>query len=142
MNKSMRHPAATLAALALLALSASARAHEVRPAVADLSVDRAGGYQVSIELNLEALLAGIGPAHSDTSEAPGAAFTPSTVSTVSTVHLELFCDSRLAGPAACDRADVGLKDAGMQMGPASGTRRPQQAGSRDGPAMPPAATRT
>ncbi len=73
MNQSVRHPAAILAALALLALSASARAHEVRPAVAELSVDRAGGYQVSIELNLEALLAGIGPEHSDTSEAPGAA---------------------------------------------------------------------
>ena len=61
------------ALLALLLLSANARAHEVRPAIADLTLDRAGGYEVSIELNLEALLAGIGPAHSDTSEAPGAA---------------------------------------------------------------------
>lgn len=73
MNRRMLHPAAMLALLALLSLSATARAHEIRPATADLSFDRAGGYEVSIELNLEALLAGIGPAHSDTSEAPGAA---------------------------------------------------------------------
>ena len=72
MVRSALHSAATLALLALLALSTNARAHEVRPAVADLSIDR-GGYEVSIALNLEALLAGIGPAHSDTSEAPGAA---------------------------------------------------------------------
>ncbi|MYD92952.1 MAG: hypothetical protein F4Y02_04520, partial [Chloroflexi bacterium] len=67
------HPAAMLALLALLSWSANAGAHEIRPAVADLSVDRDGGYEASIELNLEALLAGIGPDHSDTSEAPGAA---------------------------------------------------------------------
>ena len=73
MDKGILHPAAMLALLALLSLSANARAHEIRPAIADLSVDRAGGYEVAIELNLEALLAGIGPAHSDTSEAPGAA---------------------------------------------------------------------
>ena len=73
MVRGVLHPAAMLALLALLSPSTDARAHEIRPAIADLSVDRAGGYEVSIELNLEALLAGIGPAHSDTSEAPGAA---------------------------------------------------------------------
>ncbi len=73
MVRGVLHPAAMLALLALLPLSTNAWAHEVRPAVADLSVDRSGGYEVSIELNLEALLAGIGPEHSDTSEAPGAA---------------------------------------------------------------------
>ena len=73
MVRSVLHSAATLTLLALLALSTNARAHEVRPAVADLSLDRGGAYEVSIALNLEALLAGIGPAHSDTSEAPGSA---------------------------------------------------------------------
>ncbi|MYE00765.1 MAG: hypothetical protein F4Y03_05715, partial [Alphaproteobacteria bacterium] len=73
MVRGMLRPVAMLALLVLLSPSTDALAHEIRPAIADLSVDRAGGYEVSIELNLEALLAGIGPAHSDTSEAPGAA---------------------------------------------------------------------
>ncbi|MCY3703771.1 MAG: HupE/UreJ family protein [Rhodospirillales bacterium] len=73
MVRGVLHPAAMLALLALLSPSTDARAHEIRPAIADLSVDRAGGYEVSIKFNLEALLAGIGPAHTDTSEAPGAA---------------------------------------------------------------------
>ena len=40
------------------------------------------------------------------------------------------------GRLACGRASDGLKDADKEMGPASGTLRPQQAGSRDGSGAP------
>jgi len=50
---------------------ATAQAHELRPAVADLNVD---GAQLSVEmrLNLEALIARIGPEHQDSEDSPNA----------------------------------------------------------------------
>ncbi|HSF90645.1 MAG TPA: HupE/UreJ family protein, partial [Paracoccaceae bacterium] len=48
-------------------------AHEIRPAVADLGFDGAGGYEIRIRLTLEALVAGIDPALGDTSESENAA---------------------------------------------------------------------
>lgn len=47
-------------------------AHEIRPAVADVHLQADGTYQVSLQVNMEALLAGVSPAHSDTSESPNA----------------------------------------------------------------------
>lgn len=49
-----------------------AQAHEIRPAVIDLSFTDAGSAQLDIRLNLEAMIAGIGPRHRDTSESPKA----------------------------------------------------------------------
>ncbi|MGB5707191.1 MAG: HupE/UreJ family protein [Arenicellales bacterium] len=43
------------------------QAHEVRPAIVDLYLKPAG-YKLEINLNLEAVLAGIGPEHSDTKD--------------------------------------------------------------------------
>ena len=48
-------------------------AHELRPAIADITVEQGGLLTARIRLNLEALLAGIGPEHKNTQDAPNAA---------------------------------------------------------------------
>ncbi len=58
--------------LALL-YAGSAAGHRLRPAIVTIHIDDAGSYTGEIDLNLEAVLAGIGPEHQDTSEAPQAA---------------------------------------------------------------------
>lgn len=55
--------------LCFILLSQNFLAHEVRPAIVNLN---AGGYALHIDLNLEALLAGINPQHSDTDESVNA----------------------------------------------------------------------
>ena len=50
----------------------AAFAHTLRPAIATLSFDGAGAFTLEIETNLEARLAGIGPEHADTRDAPTA----------------------------------------------------------------------
>lgn len=50
-----------------------AAAHEIRPAIVDVHLQADGTYQVSLQVNMEALLAGVSPAHSDTNESPNAA---------------------------------------------------------------------
>ncbi|MCH8881998.1 MAG: hypothetical protein IIA41_00710 [SAR324 cluster bacterium] len=65
--------AATFAALLIAALLApAAAAHRLRPAIVTMTVDDAGTYEARIVLNMEAVLAGIGPQHQDTSESPNA----------------------------------------------------------------------
>lgn len=49
-----------------------ALAHEVRPAIAELNIQD-GMYRLSVSLNLEAYLAGIGPQHKDTKDSPASA---------------------------------------------------------------------
>jgi hydrogenase/urease accessory protein HupE len=55
-----------------LAFHASASAHEIRPSIADLQFQADGTWQAEILVNLEALLARIGPEHADTNESPNA----------------------------------------------------------------------
>jgi len=43
--------------------SSSVKAHEIRPAIVDFTFDNNGLYQLTIQHNLEALLAEIGSAH-------------------------------------------------------------------------------
>lgn len=57
---------------ALLALGTPATAHEIRPAIIDLTLDQNGAYQLDIQTSIETYLAGIGPEFSDTNEAPQA----------------------------------------------------------------------
>ncbi|MCK7509535.1 MAG: HupE/UreJ family protein [Desulfobacterales bacterium] len=52
--------------------TSSARAHEIRPAIATARFDNAGRYEVEIGFNLEAVLAGVSPVHADTNESPNA----------------------------------------------------------------------
>jgi hypothetical protein len=56
--------------LALLS-AAGAQAHEIRPAIVTVSVG--DNIDVAISLNIEGLIAGIGPEHRDTNDAPEAA---------------------------------------------------------------------
>lgn len=57
---------------ALAILTGSALAHKLAPTIVDASFDGKGGYELRLRTNLEALLAGIGPAHDDTDAAPEA----------------------------------------------------------------------
>ena len=49
------------------------RAHEMRPAIVDLTVRQDGTLSVDMATNLEAMLAGVGPEHSDTDDASNTA---------------------------------------------------------------------
>ncbi len=55
----------------LFLLSWNCAAHEIRPAIVTIEVADAA-YDIKIALNAEALIAGVGPEHSDTNEAPEA----------------------------------------------------------------------
>ncbi|MEM7546516.1 MAG: HupE/UreJ family protein [Pseudomonadota bacterium] len=63
------------ALLILLALMGGvAHAHEIRPALAEISFPEGqNAYRIDFILNVEALMAGIGPEHDDTSESQNAA---------------------------------------------------------------------
>ena len=75
-----------LSLLLLAGLNQSAYAHTIRPSVATVVVNETGELEVRIRTNLEALLAGIEPKYTDTSESPNApaydrlrAFTPAAI---------------------------------------------------------------
>ncbi|MEX0622291.1 HupE/UreJ family protein [Saccharospirillum sp.] len=57
----------------LLALSTASTAHEIRPAIIDLSLEENGTYRIDIQTSVETYLAGIGPDVTDTNDAPQAA---------------------------------------------------------------------
>ncbi|MEQ9641045.1 MAG: HupE/UreJ family protein [Alphaproteobacteria bacterium] len=56
----------------LMLLALPAAAHEIRPAIVDMSFDGQGQVSIAVRLNLEATMAGIGPQHADTDDAPQA----------------------------------------------------------------------
>ena len=58
--------------LTLLSLAGSAAAHEIRPAVATLTLEPGARYELAIVVNIEAVVAGIGAEHRDTDESPNA----------------------------------------------------------------------
>jgi hypothetical protein len=67
--------ARALSVLALAAVSSSvapAWAHEIRPAVVNLTFEASGRYTIDLGVNVEAMLAGVSPKHRDTSESPNA----------------------------------------------------------------------
>ncbi len=53
-------------------VSQPALAHRLRPAIVTVTFNADGTFTAALQLNLEALLAGIGPEHEDTSQAPQA----------------------------------------------------------------------
>lgn len=55
-----------------LLLAQTAAAHRLRPAIVTVTFGGDGTWSAALQLNLEALLAGIGPEHEDTSQAPQA----------------------------------------------------------------------
>jgi hypothetical protein len=58
--------------LALPGLVRFTHAHEIRPAIVTAVFDDNKRYEITIVTNMETLLAGIGPQHGDTNEAPSA----------------------------------------------------------------------
>jgi hypothetical protein len=52
--------------------AASSLAHEIRPAVATLTLAADGRYEIAIVVNMEAVVAGVSPEHRDTDESPNA----------------------------------------------------------------------
>ncbi len=61
-----------LSVMSVLLLCGVSIAHEVQPAIADLSFNDDGTYTISIVLNLEAVIAGIEPENGDTSDSENA----------------------------------------------------------------------
>jgi hypothetical protein len=56
----------------VLGWNVPAGAHEIRPAMTTLTFPDARHYEIEVSLNLEAVLAGVSPAHQDTNESPNA----------------------------------------------------------------------
>ena len=71
----LRLPALWLAIAATIGglIHAPAAAHELRPAIVAASIERSGELELRVALNLEALIAGIGPEHTNTSQSDKAA---------------------------------------------------------------------
>lgn len=61
-----------LVLLLAVVLCPTAYAHEIRPAIADVTFTDDGRYAIDLGVNLEALLAGVSPVHSDTDASPNA----------------------------------------------------------------------
>jgi hypothetical protein len=59
-------------ALVVALLGATAEAHRLRPAIVTVGFAADGSWSAALQLNLEAVIAGIGPEHEDTSQAPQA----------------------------------------------------------------------
>lgn len=54
-------------------LARGAMAHEIRPAIASANFSPDGRYEILVNANMEALVAGVGPQHKDTDDSPSAA---------------------------------------------------------------------
>ena len=61
-----------LLGLLLCLCALPAVAHEIRPAVVHVQLQEDGNFNISLQVNMEAVLAGVSPAHSDTNESPNA----------------------------------------------------------------------
>jgi len=72
-NASIRDAFGLLLGCLLWLCALPAAAHEIRPAVVDVHLQADGKYRFSLQVNMEALLAGVNPSHSDTDESPNAA---------------------------------------------------------------------
>ena len=60
------------ALICLVFMAVGAKAHEIRPGLAEVSFPD-GRWQIAFMLNLEAMIAGVGPEHEDTDDSPVAA---------------------------------------------------------------------
>ncbi|MDP2081594.1 MAG: HupE/UreJ family protein [Pseudotabrizicola sp.] len=63
---------AIFALLVLILFPAQLAAHEMRPAIATADLRADGSFDLVISLNLEAIMAGVGPEHADTKDSPQA----------------------------------------------------------------------
>jgi hydrogenase/urease accessory protein HupE len=79
--------------------AASSLAHEIRPAVATLTLSPDGRYEIEIVVNMEAVVAEVSPVHRDTDESPNAlhynrlrALPPEDLRTVISAHAGRYLD--------------------------------------------------
>ena len=79
--------------------AASLLAHEIRPAVATLTLDSDGRYEIAVVVNIEAVIAAVSPQHRDTDESPNAreynrlrALAPDALRTVIEVEVAQYLD--------------------------------------------------
>jgi hydrogenase/urease accessory protein HupE len=68
----LRQRLLTLFAFGLSIVAVPVCAHEIRPAVVDFYLQADGQYRITLQANMEAVLAGVSPAHRDTNESPNA----------------------------------------------------------------------
>ncbi len=61
-----------LCGLLFFIVASSSHAHEIRPSIVDINFDKEGEYQMSIQLNLEAIIAKVGAEHQDTNDSKNA----------------------------------------------------------------------
>lgn len=88
-----------LQCLAVLLLCGAAAAHEIRPAVATVTLEADGRYAIALTVNMEAVIAAVGAQHRDTEESPNAreynrlrALAPEALRPVVEAQLESYLD--------------------------------------------------
>jgi len=69
-NKYIRWPGILTFCVIILLLPATVNAHRMRPAIVTITFHPDRTYDATIALNMEAILAGIGPQHEDTNDSP------------------------------------------------------------------------
>jgi hypothetical protein len=84
---------------ALLLLCGAAAAHEIRPAVASVTLEVEGRYGLALTVNMEAVIAAVGVQHRDTDESPNAreynrlrALAPDALRPLIEAQLEAYLD--------------------------------------------------
>ena len=84
---------------ALLLVCGGAAGHEIRPAVATLTLEADGRYDVVLSVNIEAVVAAVSPQHRDTDESPNAreynrlrVLAPDALRPVVEAHLSQYLD--------------------------------------------------
>lgn len=110
-------------ALGTILLPAKLLAHEIRPAIIDISLHQDGSIQTSIRFNMEAAIAEIGPEHQDTNESVNATrynilrglsaqALKQEFATFSTGFLQRLSITTDAGPLNLSISDINIPDVG------------------------------
>jgi len=129
--------------LMLLLVCGAAAAHEIRPAVATLTLVPDGRYEIVIVVNMEAVIASVSPQHRDTDESPNAreynrlrALPPEALRTVIEAHAARYMDGI---ELQFDGEPVHPALAGVEVPPVGDVALSRQTTMRLGGALPAAA---
>jgi len=129
--------------LMLLLVCGAAAAHEIRPAVATLTLVPDGRYEIVIVVNMEAIIASVSPQHRDTDESPNAreynrlrALPPEALRTVIEAHAARYMDGI---ELQFDGEPVHPALAGVEVPPVGDVALSRQTTMRLGGALPAAA---